>query len=219
MKDMAESIPVGSYYLAEQGDGMSSIAVRCGHFWQTIWKHPNNADLRTMRREPEVLLVGDRIYIPERMTKSCFAETGAKHRYRRKGVPAQVRFRVRDIRGRPLAERPYELRIGNDLYGGQTDNDGRLQEWVAPTERMGTLTVFNDHPAYPAQIVWLLKIGDLDPIDTLSGVRGRLKNLGFECDGEEMEDAILAFQRAYSLIETGVMDEATRGELRAAHGY
>ena len=67
-------------------------------------------------------------------------------------------------------------------------------------------------------------IGGLDPIESVSGVQHRLSNLGYDCGGESGEAgdatraAVLAFQRAQKLKETGVIDDATRARLRDRHG-
>ena len=43
----------------QQGDCMVSIAELCGFFWETLWNHPNNKDLRGLRHDPTVLLLDD----------------------------------------------------------------------------------------------------------------------------------------------------------------
>jgi putative peptidoglycan binding protein len=204
---------------------MSSIASRVGHFWQTIWDHPNNQALKQKRADPEVLLAGDAVFIPELRPKKVAVPTRRVSVFKRKGVPVQVRFRVQDVRGKVLPNLRYELRVGEHVYSGVTDSDGKLEQFVAPTAQEGVLTVFNDHPAYPARMQWTLQIGHLDPIDTLAGVQARLANLGFDlgderdAEGPRTEAALRAFQKSNGIEPTGRIDGATRDKLRSAYGH
>ena len=69
-----------------------------------------------------------------------------------------------------------------------------------------------------------LLLGGVDPIDQVSGVQGRLNNLGFDCGkidgicGEHTRAAIREYQRSRKLAETGSPDEATRRQLQADYG-
>ncbi|MCA9706378.1 MAG: peptidoglycan-binding protein [Myxococcales bacterium] len=67
-----------------------------------------------------------------------------------------------------------------------------------------------------------VRLGHLDPIDALTGVQGRLANLGFydgPIDGKEsdlLELAIASFQDAHDLDPTGVLDDDTKAALDEA---
>jgi peptidoglycan hydrolase-like protein with peptidoglycan-binding domain len=62
------------------------------------------------------------------------------------------------------------------------------------------------------------------PIDTVEGVKARLKNLGLYAgpvDGapdDELTDAIGTFQRSQGMPVTGTLDAPLRDALVAAHG-
>jgi len=73
---------------------------------------------------------------------------------------------------------------------------------------------------------FVFNLGHIDPITEISGVQGRLANLGMysgPIDGEssqELTEAIRAFQRK-NLSEseaTGLMDDKTRDKLKQLHG-
>ena len=69
-----------------------------------------------------------------------------------------------------------------------------------------------------------LRLGDIDPITSISGVQRRLKNLGFDCgavDGKlstQTSEALGEFQAKHELEVTGQPDQATRERLRTEHG-
>jgi hypothetical protein len=78
----------------------------------------------------------------------------------------------------------------------------------------------NDHPFEQVPI----RIGHLDPISTMSGVIGRLNNLGFDAGppeafmGEYTRQAIREFQYVEGLPVNGAIDAATLGRLLERHG-
>ena len=53
----------------EQGECLSSIAYECGFFPDTIWNHPQNAELKRKRNNPNALMLGDIISVPDKRIK------------------------------------------------------------------------------------------------------------------------------------------------------
>jgi N-acetylmuramoyl-L-alanine amidase len=64
----------------------------------------------------------------------------------------------------------------------------------------------------------------LDPIDVISGVKQRLRNLCFDCgdhsdeETPDLQAALSAFQAKHALSVTGTIDDATRAAILEAHG-
>jgi N-acetylmuramoyl-L-alanine amidase len=69
-----------------------------------------------------------------------------------------------------------------------------------------------------------LALGGLDPVTTVSGVKQRLYNLGWDCGDTSQEvhenfaAMLSAFQEAQGLEVTGEVDDATRDRLKKVHG-
>ncbi len=210
--------------VVEPGETLVSIAEETGHFWQTIWDDPANADLKAARGHANILLPGDRITIPKLRPKTVSCATGQVHRFRRRGVPTQVLFRVQAADGTPFPSRPYTLVVGSHTYAGSTDGDGRIEHFVVPSSRTGELTVDLGADHEPAYAQWTLQIGFLDPAASLAGAQGRLTSLGYH-DGSEAGElgeatraALARFQADQGLEPTGAADETTLERLKTAYG-
>jgi N-acetylmuramoyl-L-alanine amidase len=194
----------------KQGDCITNIAHRYGFYWETIWNHANNAQLKSLRKDPDVLFPGDVVFIPEKEEKQESGATEARHRFRVKGNLAYFRMIV-EHDGKPIKNADYTLQIGSDTHTGTTNNMGLIETYISPTARSGKLTV--------ADLEIDLELGSIDPVDEDVGIQERLQNLGFyegEINGEindEMERALTMFQQATGLEVTGQLDDETRQKL------
>lgn len=205
-------------HVVEPGECMASIADQRGFFWQKLWEHPKNAGLRQQRENPNVLLAGDEVFVPDRMEKRVPVSTEHRHVFRRKGVPSCVRFRVME-HGRPLADVPYVLELEGGVHRDTADGDGYISLPVAPGARSGVLTVETDL----GPVTYEVGLGRLDPVTEVAGVQQRLRNLGLDCEAsgeldEPTREALAAFQSENDLTASGKIDQATRDRLVAMHG-
>ncbi len=199
-------------YEVRQGDCISSLAFERGFFWETLWNHPKNADLKSKRANPNILKEGDVVYIPDLTLKEESRGTDAQHCFKVKGAPAKLRLRIleekeekaeegkqqagadasvyedppydpKSRKDKPRANVPYLLDIDGKVTNGTTDGDGRVEIALPPNARQGRLIL---DPGTPREKVLPLGLGTMDPVTEISGVRMRLNNLGFPC-GEEDE--------------------------------
>src|SRR5918912_2146186 len=81
-------------YVMQQGDCISSIAYERGFFWETIYYHPNNADFRAKRPDPNIAKEGDVVHIPDKIPEEVPRATDKRHRFKLKGAPAKLRLRI-----------------------------------------------------------------------------------------------------------------------------
>jgi hypothetical protein len=51
--------------IIKQGECLTTIALARGFVPQTIWDHPDNAELKELRHTHQALLPGDRVVIPD----------------------------------------------------------------------------------------------------------------------------------------------------------
>jgi hypothetical protein len=230
-------------HVVRQGECMASIALMYGfQDWREIYDDPANEGLRQLRSDPHVLAPGDLVTIPEPPPPQTHSlRQGESLRLR--GGPPRVALKLKLERapGQPLAGVRYELAAGLDDFEGTTGSAGEVEHMVSATVTTATLCLFPDsaHPEVTRTVT--LWIGHLDPIDSESGVRSRLANLGYlspnDCDpprpGRDDDQggggdpnagdasltfAVRALQRECGLAETGVIDDATRSKLRDKHG-
>ncbi|WP_437571822.1 peptidoglycan-binding protein [Sorangium sp. So ce542] len=209
--------PVGQgARVVADGDSIESIAFELGFFHETLWNHPANAELNAVRRNPNVLLPGDRVTIPPLTLKEEACATGKRHVFRRRGVPAVYRVQLLE-EGAPRPNVAYVLEIDGAARRGTSDADGRIVHRIPPDARRGRLILGDDE-------IYELEFGRLRPVERVEGVQQRLKNLGFDCgavDGElgpATRRALARFQEHRGLPASGDPDEATRAALIASHG-
>ena len=198
------------------GECISSIAEQYGFFPDTIWSDPANAELRSLRKEPNILCPGDVVVIPDKRPKQVSGATDTEHRFRKLGVPALFRFQVFDA-DEPRANQQFVLDVDGHLYKGTTDGQGQLEIGIDPRAKQGRLIIGPDN--YEIEI----SFGHLSPITETDGVADRLENLGYTCrDGGKVDKALLAaalrsFQERFELPVTGEADDATRQKLVDIH--
>lgn len=207
----------------KQGETLISIAAAEGFpSWETIWNDPGNASLRD-KRDPQVLQAGDVVTIPEKKLRPIFLQTDQRHTLVVPSLKAYCRVVLRDDSGRALANRRFQLEVGSQTKHGTTDGSGRVDMAVDPKASSGTLKLFLDDADPTKTLSWKIKLGHLDPIDTTSGVKARLSNLGFLCGAidDNLDDAtktaLRNFQIVHRLPLTGAADDATKNLLLALH--
>lgn len=90
-----ETGPVdGGDYVVMQGECIESIAFEHGFYGESIWNDSQNAELKKVRKDHNILYPGDIIFIPDKEENHEHSNSGQRHPFRRKGVPAILRIRL-----------------------------------------------------------------------------------------------------------------------------
>jgi len=200
----------------KQGECLSSIAERYGLFPETIANDSDNSELKNERKDLNVLYAGDVLVIPDKTDKQESCATEQRHRFRKKGTPVALRLQLLDEDDGPRANINYTLHIDGRTYEGTTDSDGKLEHRIPSGAKDGVLMTEDD--------LIPISLGELNPIETCSGVKQRLLNLGYECGeiNEELDSstemALKDFQKNYGLEENGQINEPTKDKLIEIHG-
>lgn len=198
-------------YQVKQGDCISSIAFENGFFPDTIWNHPNNAQLKEKRKDPNVLMPGDMVFVPDKRLKEVSEPTNQVHKFRCKNTPKTLSIQIVRL-GTPVRNMEYRVNIDGVEKEGKTDGEGWLKQSIAPNAKRAKL-IIADGSEYE------LKLGHLDPIDETTGIQGRLRSLGYyegSLNGQfsdETKKALEVFQRSNELDVTREADDQTKNLL------
>jgi N-acetylmuramoyl-L-alanine amidase len=215
----ANAIQPGAYHDVAQGESAESIAAAVGHLVDTVWNAPENASLKSLRKDPHVLMPGDRIFVPPLQPKTFQVRAGAAKRFQVTRPPSRLRLRLLKD-GNPRANEPFVLTVDGVEDRGTTDGDGRIDRPLPARAERATLAVGEGE----ARVEYRLQLRALDPATETSGLQARLANLGFDVgpvDGEigaRTRAALAAFQQEQGLQVTGDPDDATRDRLQQQHG-
>jgi N-acetylmuramoyl-L-alanine amidase len=212
-------------HVVVQGECLSSIARDFGFSsFRALYDDPLNEELRKKRPNPNVLFPGDVVMIPDKGANVADLATGQKHRIvvKRSEVP-RLRVRTLAADGTVLAGRPFSLELGGQTIDGTTDDDGLVDEPVPAGVKTATLTIDVDDEDPPNQVKIPLQLGALDPIDEVSGLQARLRNLGSDPGpidgvfGDITRAAMQLFQLRNGLTVTDEIDDDTRAALVDFH--
>ncbi len=214
-------------YEVQTGDCMSSIAYSRGFFWETLWNLSENATLKSTRNDPNVLMEGDIVHIPDLTKKQESRATDARHKFKLNGVPEVLRIKILDSDQKPRPNLDYTLTIDGMTTQGKTDANGELKQSIPPNAKSGQLKCAAppDASGIAKMQVMALELGDLNPISDVSGLKARLANLGFyngpidSTADEALKQAVSAFQKKQNLTVTGEADDATKSALQQQHGH
>ena len=202
-----------------QGEHLSQLARKYGfRSYLTIWNHPNNEALKKLRQDPNILYPGDSLYIPDIEPKVVKGETGMTHKFVVPVPKLELRIALRDLSDLPIKGLACDLDVEGTVYALTTDGNGTIRQAIAADAERGAVR------AAAREVDVAIAIGHLDPVEEETGLRARLRNLGYDAgplgfDNEgELRSAIEEFQCDHGLKVSGVNDGATRDKLREVYG-
>lgn len=209
---------MASEHIVKQGEHLSRIAEAHGFAdFRIIWEHPNNAALKSKRKNPHVLFPGDKLFIPDKAEKNEALPTTKLHRFQITLPKLMLRMCIKDFGDEPMASTKCELEVEGTVHRLTTDAKGMLKQDIQRKAENGSLGIRDDEIP--------VKIGHLDPVEEPSGQQARLMNLGYyrgplePVDERELRSATEEFQCDNDLRPvTGVCDAKTQAKLKEVHG-
>lgn len=211
---------MATQHTVQQGEHLLLIAEQYGFAdYRSIWESPGNAELRLLRKNPNVLLPGDILTIPDKSTRTAICRTGAFHVFVMKRRKAKLRLRILDFFREPMAGAACSLMVAGVTTELTADGDGMIEQEIPVSARRATLVA--------NEMVFEILIGHLDPEDQPTGLQERLNNLGYprqfqeaneEIDWELLRFSTELFERDHELAVAGEATPALVEEVRRAHG-
>ena len=210
----------GKWHRIVQGETIGGLAKKNGHLPATIWNHSANEELKRRRKNQNILLPNDWVFIPDKSMREESGATETRHRFKMKTpsptlvlqiIPSTLPIHANTQK--PRSSIPYTLSIGDRTIEGETESEGIIRvESVPPDVDRAILTIFG-------RSIQVL-IGHLDPEDEDSGIQARLSNLGYLRGGMEgtpgpkMQAALRTFQSLNNLRVAGEANTETQEKLK-----
>jgi hypothetical protein len=211
-----------------QGESLASIAKHYGFRSEdVIYNHSNNSDFKKLRPNPDIIHVGDEIFIPEINPAKYQVELNKKTTFIRKHPKENLSLLLNfeedeDAQGAGIDA---ILIVDEIEYSSKSDADG-LVEWKLPKTpiRTGMVKLFLEPDQNEATHAFEVKLGDLNPVSENTGIQARLNGLGFHCGKidskikNKSEEAIRKFQKVNDLVVDGVAGKNTQQALENKYG-
>ena len=218
---------MSTIHIVEEGEHLSGIAAKFGFSsFRTLFDHPENAELKKKRKNPNILTPGDRVFIPDREQKEESRATEKLSRFELLTEELQLRVKVLNLSEQPLSG-PCFLAIGLDR--NQMQESGRIfLSRIASDVKKAAMEFDKSLPDNKPAQKFPLAVGGIDDIKDFSGQQQRLNNLAYfagfsEKSKAQFKWAVEEFQ-ADHLKEigitkpTGECDAKTQKILEKVHG-
>lgn len=215
---------MGTSHVVQQGEHLTSIAAQHGfNDFTVVWNHPDNADLKQLRVNPNVLLPGDTVVIPDKEEKDEPGETTKRHTFTLAAKPLMLRLVLEDAYEKPIANAPCDLFLDGQKTTVTSSAEGKIEQRIAAGTTSVTLVVGTEETPHQGDQM-AVGVGQLDPVDTLTGQASRLNNLGYfagtpeASDDPQFQSALQEFQCEEKLTVDGVAGPLTQAKLKKVHG-
>lgn len=215
---------MASKHIVQQGECLSSIAHHYGlAHWRVIYDHPENAAFKAKRPNPDLIYPGDELYIPGQESREDVLGHDKRHIFVTTRPPTFLNIRIQNLGKEPIANAPYELHLDALQLKGATDGEGWVRSRIPPWTGNGVLRIWPNALDAETTIDWTIRLGHLDPLETVSGIKGRLNNLGYyrgpmdETTDEHYDTAVREFQEDHDLVVDGIVGPKTRATLSQEH--
>jgi len=136
-----------------------------------------------------------------------------------------LKLKLTDIGMKPYADREYMLKTLGVRIEGRTDAQGVLEADLPAEAKSAEITLWIEPRPTGKTKRYVVKLGQLAAADTVPGVEGRLRNLGYYWGRSQVEitgdlaRALRDFQEDNGIEPSGRLDAATRAKLVEIHGH
>lgn len=209
-----------------QGDTLTRIAREYKYgSAMALYNHPDNADFKALRPDPNIIFEGDEIVIPDILGKKIAVRSGRTHIFCVKKPREYFRLQVESLSGKALANTRIVVDMGGEKIDTMTDGNGMLEiEMTQGTECDAKLDVYTKPDSQEPDFTFKAKLTYLDPVEELSGVQARCNALGFDCGvadgimGAKTRAGVKGFQAKHKLDVDGVPGPLTKAKLKEVYG-
>jgi hypothetical protein len=180
-------------YVIRQGDHLAKVAHRYDFDADTVWTDDTNADLQQQRPDPAILFPGDILYIPDQLDKDPVVhelQTGTTNDFVSSEPTITVAIQFTSDDGSPRSSVACQVDELPDRTDLQTDGSGILTVDVPVTLDTLHVSLADNDDEY------VLRLGEMDPVDTYSGMFKRLQNLGYIDPHDEYDESKIDILRA-----------------------
>jgi hypothetical protein len=164
-------------WVIKQGDFLLQLANKFGFDADTVWQDPSNAQLRAIRPNPNILAPGDVLSIPDLPTQPPPMKSlapGSTTTFVAPDPPIMtLTHKFVGIDPTTYASKAYTVQELDQLTGLESDANG-VVTFQAPVTLSTATIVFTDTGES-----WALRLGAMDPMNTMSGIFMRLQGLGY----------------------------------------
>jgi len=170
--------PPQKEHVVVPGDRMSSIAHEHGYKDYKLLYLAQSDDFKKLRPNPEILMPGDKVTLPDKIDEKHPAKDKKQHKYEEDTTLPEVRIVLR-VAGQPFANKTV---IAWGCKGPEwaklptlvtTDKTGMALFRILP--ELDEITLSSTDPIFEVK----LRVGDLRPVTAPGGVEQRVDNLGY----------------------------------------
>jgi len=123
------------------GDCFNSIAKENGFFnYLTLYDHGDNASLKGIRKNPNMLVEGDPVVVPDKRQKKMPLDLDREKKFVVDRKKVKLRLAIKDVEDKALAVSEIKLVVGSVTSTAKpASGTGLLEVEIDPTPKAGTL--------------------------------------------------------------------------------
>ncbi len=209
-----------------QGETLLRIAKQYGYQTsKALYNHPSNAEFKALRPDPNLIYPGDKITIPPKKEKFMPLRASSINTFVVQNEKEYFRLQVSYDDGDDITGKRVVLNIGSQTIDTVLQSDGLIEVELNNNDALtGNVDLYLKAGETTPTKSFAVQIGNLDPIDTLSGVQGRCNMLGFNCgkvdgiNGAKTKAGVREFQQAQQLQVDGIAGPVTKSRLVYVYG-